>query len=118
ASRRTDEHHDLAPLNRQIDGVHRGGSVGGKPLGDLLEADHRVVGPAGGHRRTLAFDHSTHRPEGSRRRLDDTIPKAGASFGAPLPAGGAHVTPSHPMLSPVLAANTDRWLWWPWIGDN
>ncbi len=22
------------------------------------------------------------------------------------------------LVHPVLACNTDRWLWWPWIGDN
>jgi osmoprotectant transport system permease protein len=23
-----------------------------------------------------------------------------------------------PVLHPVLASNTERWLWWPWISDN
>lgn len=28
------------------------------------------------------------------------------------------MTPFQPISGPVLAANTDRWLWWPWISDN
>lgn len=28
------------------------------------------------------------------------------------------MTPLQSSVVPLLAANTDRWLWWPWIGDN